>query len=49
MRLVNVYDQQQHVDGVRSQGWPAQTAKWREIMGQEKILLGVDWNANSDR
>jgi len=34
---------------VRSQGRPAQTARWNEIMEQEKILLGGDWNAHSDR
>jgi len=34
---------------VRSQGRPAQTARWSEIMEQEKILLGGDWNAHSDR
>jgi len=49
MRLVNVYDQLRQEGGVRSQGRPAQTARWREIMEQEKILLGGDWNAHSDR
>jgi hypothetical protein len=49
MRLVNVYDQLRQVDGVRSQGRPARTAKWNEIMGARKILLGGDWNAHSDR
>jgi len=49
MRLVNVYDQLRQVEGVRSQGRPAQTARWREIMGRNKILLGGDWNAHSDR
>ena len=49
MRLVNVYDQLRQVGGVRSQGRPAQTARWTEIMGQNKILLGGDWNAHSDR
>jgi hypothetical protein len=34
---------------VRSQGRPAQTARWGEIMRQNKILLGGDWNAHSDR
>jgi hypothetical protein len=49
MRLVNVYDQLRQVEGVRSQGRPAQTARWNEIMGRNKILLGGDWNAHSDR
>jgi len=49
MRLVNVYDQLRQEGGVRSQGRPAQTARWREIMEQEIILLGGDWNAHSDR
>jgi len=49
MRLVNVYDQLRHEEGLRSQGRPAQTARWSEIMEQEKILLGGDWNAHSDR
>jgi hypothetical protein len=49
MRLVNVYDQLRQEGGVRSQGRPAQTARWREIMGQNNILLGGDWNAHSDR
>jgi len=48
-RLVNVYDQLRHEGGVRSQGRAEQTARWREIMEQEKILLGGDWNAHSDR
>jgi len=45
MRLVNVYDQLRQEGGVRSQGRPAQTARWREIMEQEKILLGGDSSA----
>jgi len=49
MRLVNLYDQLRQEGGVRSQGRPAQTARWREILEQEKILLGGDWNAHSDR
>jgi hypothetical protein len=49
MRLVNVYDQLRQRGGVRSQGRPAQTARWRGILGQEKILVGGDWNAHSDR
>jgi len=49
MRLVNVYDPLRQEEGVRSQGRPAQTARWSEIMEQEKILLGGDWNAHSDR
>jgi len=49
MRLVNVYDQLRQEGGVRRQGRPAQTARWNEIMEQEKILLGGDWNAHSDR
>jgi hypothetical protein len=49
MRLVNVYDQLRQVEGVRSQGRPVQTARWREIMRAKKILLGGDWNAHSDR
>jgi len=49
MRLVNVYDHLRQEEGVRSQGRPAQTARWSEIMEQEKILLGGDWNAHSDR
>jgi len=49
MRLANVYDQLRQEEGVRSQGRPAQTARWSEIMKQEKILLGGDWNAHSDR
>jgi len=49
MRLVNVYDQLRQEGGVQSQGRPAQTARWREIMEQEKIRLGGDWNAHSDR
>jgi len=32
MRLVNVYDQLRQVERVRSQGRPAQTARWREII-----------------
>jgi ribonuclease HI len=49
MRLVNVYDQLRQEEGRRSQGRPAQTARWKEIMGRSKILLGGDWNAHSDR
>jgi len=49
MRSVNVYDQQRQEGGVRSQGRPAQSARWSEIMEQNKILLGGDWNAHSDR
>ena len=49
MRLVNVYDQLRQGKGVKSQGRPAQTARWREIMEREKILLGGDWNTHSDR
>jgi len=49
MRLVNVYDQLRQEGGVRSQGRPAQRGRWSEIMEQEKILLGGDWNAHSDR
>jgi len=49
MRLVNVYDQLRQEGGNRSQCRPAQTARWREIMDREKILLGGDWNAHSDR
>jgi len=49
MRLVNVYDQLRQVEGVRSQGRPAQAARWKEIMRWNKILLGGDWNAHSDR
>ena len=49
MRLVNVYDQLRQEGGRRSQGRPSQTARWNEIMEQEKILLGGDWNAHSDR
>jgi len=49
MRLVNVYNQLRQECGVRSQGRPAQTARWSKIMEQEKILLGRDWNAHSDR
>jgi len=49
MGLVNVYDQLRQEGGLRSQGRPAQTARWREIMEQEKILLGGDWNTHSDR
>jgi len=49
MRLVNVYDQLRQKGGVRSQGRPAQMARWSEIIEQEKILLGGDWNAHSDR
>jgi hypothetical protein len=44
-----VYDQLRQVEGVRSQGRSAQTARWNEIMGRNKILLGGDWNAHSDR
>ena len=32
---------------MRSQGRPACEARWLEIMGQNKILLGGDWNAHS--
>jgi len=49
MRLLNVYDQLRQVEGVRSQGRPAQTVRWSEIMGARKILLGGDWNAHNDR
>jgi len=49
MRLVKVYDQLRQVEGVRSQGRPAQTARWNEIMRARKILFGGDWNAHSDR
>jgi len=49
MRLVNVYDQLRQEGGVRCQGRPAQTARWSEIMEQEKIHLGGDWNAHSNR
>ena len=38
MRLVNVCDQVRQEGGVRSQGRPAQTARWREIMEWEKIV-----------
>jgi len=48
-RLVNVYDQLRQEGGVRSQGRAAQTARWREMMKQEKILLGGYWNAHSNR
>jgi hypothetical protein len=49
MRLVTVYNQQRQEGGVRSQGRPAQSARWDEIMEQERIFLGGDWNAHSDR
>ena len=49
MRLVNVYDLLNQVERVTSQGRPAQTARWGEIMKWDKILLGGDWNAQSDR
>jgi len=49
MRLVNVYDQLRQEGGVRSQGRLAHTARWSEIMEPEKILVGGDWNAHSDR
>ena len=49
MRLVKVYDRLRQVERVRSHGRPAQTARWMEIMGRNKILLGGDWNAHSDR
>jgi len=49
LRLVNVYDQLRQVEGVRSQGRSAQTAKWREIMGRNRILVGGDRNAHSNR
>jgi len=49
IRLVNMYDQLRQVEGVRGQGRPALTARWREIMWRNKILLGGDWNAHSDR
>jgi len=49
MRLVNVYDQLRQMERVRSQGRPAHTARWTEIMGHTRILLGGDWNAHSDR
>jgi len=45
---VNEYDQLGQVGRVRSQGRQAQTARWGEIMKQEKILLGGDWIAHSD-
>ena len=48
MRLVNVYDQLRQEGGVRSRGRSAQTARLIEIMEQENILLGGDWNAHSD-
>jgi hypothetical protein len=38
MRMVNFYDQLRQVEGVRSQGRPAQTARWDEIMRARKIL-----------
>jgi len=47
--LTHVYDQLRQVERVRSKGRPAQTARWTEIIRQDKILLGGDWNANSDR
>jgi len=34
---------------VRSQGRPSQSARWEEIMGQDRIRLGGDWIAHSDR
>jgi hypothetical protein len=34
---------------VRTQGRPVQAARWDEIMERERILLGEDWNAHSDR
>jgi len=40
MRLVNVYDQLRQEEGVRSQGRPAQTARWSEIMEQDNNPLG---------
>jgi len=49
MRLVNLYDQMRQEGGVRSQGRPARTARGREIIEQEQIRLGGDWNAHSDR
>jgi len=49
MRLVNVYDQLRQVERVKSQGRPAQTARWDGIMGWNKTLLGGDWNAHSNR
>jgi len=49
MRLVNVYNPWWQVVRERSQERPAQTARWREIRGQEKILMGGDWNARSNR
>jgi len=48
MRLVNVYDQLRQVVRVKSQGRPALTARWREIMEQGKILLEGEWIAHSD-
>jgi len=49
VRLVNVYDQQRQVERVRSHGRLPHTARWREMMQQNKILLGRNWNAHSDR
>jgi len=49
MRLVNVCIELSQVEGVRSQGRPAQTARLEEIMRQKKILIGGGWNAHSDR
>jgi len=49
MRLVNVYDQLRQEGAVRSQSRSTQTARWIEIMEEQKILLGGDWNAHSDR
>jgi hypothetical protein len=42
IRLVNLYNQLRQVEGVRSPGRLAQTARWREIMGRNRILLGGD-------
>jgi len=49
MRLVNVYHQLRQQEGVSSQGSPAQETRWKEIIGLEKIILGGDLNAHSDR
>jgi len=49
MRLVNVYNQLRQEGGLRSQDRPAETARWGEIIAQNKSLLGGDWNAHSNR
>jgi len=42
VRFVNIYNQRTQVGGEQSQGRPVHTARWKEIIEQDKILLEGD-------